>query len=213
MARNIVQDRGEELVNSATHALGAALSVAALVTLILKAAQSGDPWAIVSVSIFGSTMILLYLASSTYHYASSQRMKHIAQIIDHASIYLLIAGTYTPFSLVTLRGGWGWTIFGIVWAAAIAGITMQIRIPGRFRTVMTLLYVAMGWIVVIAIKPLVSTLPFPGLMWLLAGGLSYTGGVYFYLKKRFRFSHGVWHLFVLFGSISHFVAIYFYVLS
>ncbi len=211
MARNIVQDRGEELVNASTHALGAALAISGLIALLLKATAAGDPWSIVSVAVFGSAMVLLYCASTLYHAMASPKVKHICQIIDHASIYLLIAGTYTPFSLVTMRGGWGWTIFGIVWAAAIAGITVQIAFPGRFRTLMTLLYVAMGWIVVIAIEPLIRLMPFPGLMWLMVGGLSYTGGVYFYLKKRFRFSHGVWHLFVLFGSISHFVCIYFYV--
>jgi hemolysin III len=211
MSRDFDQDRGEEIVNGASHALGAALSVAGLVLIVVKAVMAGDPWSIVSVAIFGASMVLLYSASSIYHFTESPGLKLACQRMDHSAIYLLIAGTYTPFSLVTIRGGWGWTIFGIVWAAAIAGIVVQNVFPGRFRTLMTALYVVMGWVVVIAIEPIVRLLPFPGLMWLFAGGLFYTGGVYFYIKKRFRFSHGVWHLFVLAGTVSHYIAIYCYV--
>lgn len=212
MSRSFVQDPGEEKFNALTHALGAGLAIVALVMMILKALEAQDIWSVVSGTLFGSTMILLYMASTLYHAVASPNVKRICQIVDHASIYLLIAGTYTPFTLVTLRGGWGWSIFGVVWAAAVAGISVQIAFPGRFRTLMTMLYVAMGWIVVIALKPLIDTMPLPGLAWLGIGGFFYTAGVAFYIRKWFRFSHGIWHLFVLGGSISHFISIYYYVI-
>jgi hemolysin III len=202
----------EETVNAWTHGLGAVLSLAGLVVLVVMAGRYGDAWHIVSCTIYGVTMVLLFSSSTLYHSCRSERAKHICRIIDHASIYLLIAGTYTPFVLVSLRGGWGWSLFGVVWGLALAGIVFQIFFVSRFRVLQTLIYLAMGWLAVIAFKPLLARVPLPGLIWLLAGGLSYTVGALFYLWKKLPFHHAVWHLFVLAGSVCHYFAILFYVL-
>jgi hemolysin III len=202
----------EETINALTHGLGALLSLGGLIVLVFMASRHGDAWHIVSCSIYGVTLVLLFSSSTLYHSFRSERVKHIFRIVDHASIYLLIAGTYTPFVLVNLRGGWGWSLFGVIWGLALAGIVFQIFFVGRFRVLQTLIYLLMGWLVVIAVKPLLTRVPLPGLLWLLAGGLSYTVGALFYLWKKLPYHHAVWHLFVLAGGICHYFAVLFYVL-
>ncbi len=202
----------EELANSITHAIGVALSLAALVILVVYAAMQGDGWKILSFSIYGSSLVLLYTASTLYHSFSSERAKHYLKILDHAAIYLLIAGTYTPFLLVMIRGTWGWTLFGIIWGLAITGIIFKLFFVHRFRIVSTIIYLLMGWLIIVAFRPLIANVPENGLYWLLAGGLSYSFGVIFYLWERIPYHHAIWHLFVLGGSILHFFAVLFYVL-
>lgn len=201
----------EELANSLTHAIGALLSGAGLVLLVIRSAQHGDAWHVVSTAIFGATLVLLYTASTLYHSFRSERTKQVLQKFDHAAIFLLIAGSYTPFVLVTLRGPWGWSLFGVVWGLAVVGVTMKFWLAGRFRLGSTLIYVAMGWLVLVAIKPLLAALPAGGIKLLLAGGLCYTGGAGFYLWKRLPYHHAVWHLFVLAGSACHWAAVYLHV--
>ena len=202
----------EETVNAWTHGLGALLSLGGLFVLVFMAGRHGDAWHIVSCSIYGATLVLLFASSTLYHSFRNERVKHIFRIVDHASIYLLIAGTYTPFVLVNLRGKWGWSLFGVIWGLALAGIVFQIFFVSRFRIVQTLIYLAMGWLVVVAVKPLFEHVPRQGLLWLLLGGLCYTVGAFFYLWKKLPYHHAVWHLFVLGGSICHYFAILFYVL-
>ena len=201
----------EELANSLTHGLGAGLSGAGLVLLVIRSAQHGDAWHVVSTAIFGATLVLLYTASTLYHSFRSERTKQVLQKFDHAAIFLLIAGSYTPFVLVTLRGPWGWSLFGVVWGLAVVGVTMKFWLAGRFRLGSTLIYLAMGWLVLVAIKPLLAALPAGGIKLLLAGGLCYTGGAGFYLWKRLPYHHAVWHLFVLAGSACHWAAVYLHV--
>ena len=203
---------GEELAHSITHGIGAALSIAGLVLLVTLAAIRGDAWHVVSCSIFGATLVFLYTASTLYHSITHPGAKRVLRVFDHAAIFLLIAGTYTPFTLVTLRGGWGWTLFIIVWGLALVGIIYKITAKNRFRFLSVLLYLAMGWLVLIAIEPMVTSMPKPGLVLLLAGGLCYTLGVIFYAWKRLPYGHAVWHLFVLAGSICHFFAVLLYVI-
>ncbi len=204
--------RKEELINSITHGAGLALSVAGLVVLVTLAALKGTAWHIVGCSVYGATLVLLYSASTLYHSMRSPRLKRFFRIIDHSSIYLLIAGTYTPFTLVNLRGGWGWTLFGLVWGLAALGILFKIFFVGRFPIASTAVYLLMGWLVVIAIKPLLTLVPSGGLLWLLAGGLAYTAGVVFFAWEKMPYNHAVWHVFVLTGSICHYFAVLFYVL-
>lgn len=206
------QTASEELVNVITHAIGAALGIAGLSALVVGAARHGDPWRIVSFSIYGATLIILYLASVIYHGARSPLAKKHLQLFDHIAIYLLIAGTYTPFTLVSMRGPWGWTMFGLIWGLAITGILLKVFFLGRLGIVSTMLYLLMGWIVVIAIKPVMDAVSLRGLLWLVAGGLAYSLGVIFYAWHRLPYAHPIWHLFVLAGSVLHFFAIYFYVL-
>jgi len=202
----------EEHANAITHGIGALLSVAALVLLVTFQALQGDVRGAVCGAIFGATLVLLYSASTIYHSLRSERSKHLLRKLDHASIFLLIAGTYTPFLLVSLRGPWGWSLFGVVWGLCGAGIILKFFLAGRFRMLSTLIYVLTGWLIVIAIKPLMAALP-PGGIWLLgAGGLCYTGGTVFYLWKSLRYHHAIWHLFVLAGSICHFFSVFSYVL-
>ena len=202
----------EEIASSITHGVGVALAVAALVILVVFASIQGNPWKIVSFSIYGASMILLYMASTFYHAFQKPGVKNVFKIFDHASIYILIAGTYTPFTLVTIRGGWGWSIFGIIWGLAITGVVFKVLFIHRFKLVSTLLYVLMGWFIVIAMKKVIANLDTMGLIWLIIGGVSYTGGVFFYLNDKIKFNHAIWHLFVLGGSICHFFAILFHVL-
>jgi len=202
----------EELLNSLTHGAGVLLSVAALVLLIVYSTSYGTASHVVSCTIFGVTLILLYSASTLYHSFRKPQAKSILKIIDHSCIYLLIAGTYTPFLLVTLRGVLGWTMFGVIWFLAISGVLFKIFFVHRFKIVSTIAYVLMGWIMIFAIKPLVDSMPSGGIVWLIAGGLAYTLGVVFYAWKKLPFNHAIWHLFVLAGSICHFFAIVFYVL-
>ena len=206
------QTRGEEIANSILHGIGAGLSVAALSVLVVLASLKGDPWRIVSFSIYGAALVLLYLMSTLYHSLPCPRAKRVFRRLDHAAIYLLIAGTYTPFTLVTMRGTWGWTLFGIVWGMALAGIVFKAFFISRFEVLSTFLYVAMGWCVVVAVKPLLIALPTGALPWIICGGLAYTGGVVFYLWDRKPYFHTVWHLFVMAGSAFHFFSMLFFVL-
>lgn len=202
----------EEIANSISHGIGAGLSIAALSILVAMAGLYGDAWRVVSFSIYGSTLILLYLASTFYHSFTNPTAKWVFHVFDHSAIYLLIAGSYTPYCLVTMRGGWGWSIFGVVWGIAIFGIVFKALFTGRFNVVSTILYVMMGWIIVIAIRPLLVNLPTGGFIWLVLGGACYTAGILFFAWQKLPFSHFIWHLFVLAGSILHFFGILFYVL-
>lgn len=206
------QTRLEEIANSAIHGAGFLLSITGLAIIFINAAFHGKPLHIISGVIYGITLVLLYAASALYHASESPRQKHVFKIIDHSCIYLLIAGTYTPFTLITLQGIWGWALFGIVWILAFLGILFQIFFVYRFKILATLAYIIMGWLVVIAIKPLAHALPAGGMLWLFAGGVAYTGGAVFYLWKSLPFHHAVWHLFVLSGSVCHFFAVMFYVM-
>lgn len=202
-----------ERLNSYTHLLGAVAACAGLAWLVVLAAQQGDAWKVVSFSIYGASLVLLYLLSTLYH-SIRGRAKPVLARLDHSAIYLLIAGTYTPFTLVSLRGAWGWTLFGLVWGLAVFGIVVDaLHARGSRRILPVVLYIVMGWLVVIALKPLLVVLPRAGLLWLLAGGLFYSGGIVFYaLDKRLRHAHGIWHVFVLAGSLCHYLAIFLYVL-
>lgn len=202
---------GEEIANSVTHGIGAGLSVAALVILVVFGARQGDAWRVVSFSIYGSALIALYLASTLYHAFRNPKIKRWMKLLDHSSIYLLIAGTYTPIMLTVMRGGWGWTLFGIIWGLALAGIIFKLRFIGRFKKLSVSIYVAMGWLIVIAVKPMLATVPPGMLMFMLIGGVCYTFGVVFYLWKSLPYHHAVWHLFVLGGSITHFFGILFFI--
>ena len=200
-----------ERFNGISHLMGAVLALAGMVVLIVHAARLADPWKIVSFSLYGTSLFLLYTFSTLYH-SLRHRAKAVFRRLDHLSIYLLIAGTYTPFALVTLRGGWGWSLFGTVWGLAIAGMLLEFLPRRGPRVLPVVIYLLMGWLALMALKPLLQALPLAGFAWLLAGGLCYTLGLIFYgLDKRLKHAHGVWHLFVLAGSVCHYVAIYFYV--
>jgi len=202
---------GEEIAHSITHGLGVVLSVVGLVLLMVRAVRADDPWQIVSFAVFGATMVVLYTSSTLYHALKPPRARRVFKILDHGAIYLLIAGSYTPFLLVSLRGPWGWSMFGVVWGLAIGGIVFKVWFAGRFKLVSTLIYLGMGWLCAVATKPLLHSVPGPGLLWLLAGGLFYSGGTVFYLWRGMKYHHAVWHLFVLAGTCCHFWAIYEYV--
>jgi hemolysin III len=202
----------EENFNIFSHAAGLSLSVAALVLMVIRASLYGNAWHVVSVSIFGASLICLYTASTFYHSAKKPVIRARLRIIDHASIYILIAGTYTPFTLITLNGSVGWVIFTISWSLALSGIILKLFFTGRFNLVSTLMYVFMGWIIVFAVKPLIDNLSSEGLFWLVAGGLAYTVGASLYSIRKIKFNHAIFHLFVLLGSACHFVSVYFYVL-
>ncbi|HEX2010745.1 MAG TPA: hemolysin III family protein [Roseateles sp.] len=206
-----VQTLGEEVANAISHGLGFLLAVASLPILTWQAARLGSTLNVVAVSVFSATMIVLYLVSMLYHAVPQGRAKLWLNRLDHAAIYLFIAGSYTPFALGVLRGGWGWTLFGLVWAIAAVGVTAKLFNRLRHPLWSTGLYVAMGWLVVIAIEPLVTRVASAGLAWLVAGGLAYTlGAVVFLLDNRIRYAHFVWHLFVLAGSTCHFFAALWY---
>jgi hemolysin III len=202
----------EELANSITHGIGLVLSVAGFAVLLVFAILRGGALQIASCAVYGSTLVCVYAASTLYHALPSPRMKRALKIFDHCAIYLLIAGTYTPFTLVTLRGGWGWSLFAIVWALAMAGIVFKVWFIDHFPILSTVLYLAMGWIAVVAIKPLLSSIPAHGLYWLVAGGALYSIGVAFFAARRLRFGHAIWHVFVIAGSACHYVAVLFYVI-
>lgn len=202
----------EERINIASHALGFVLSIAALVLLVVHASQHGNAWHIVSFSIFGSSLIILYAASTVYHSAKKPLTRSRLRVVDHASIYVLIAGTYTPFTLITLNGTVGWTIFGVSWGLALSGIILKLFFTGKYKVLSTLMYVFMGWMIVFAIKPLINNLSADGLFWLVAGGVAYTVGAILYAIKKIKFNHAIFHVFVLIGSFCHFVSVYFYVL-
>ena len=201
----------DEKFNSISHLIGAVLALAGLAVLVVFASLKGDPWKIVSFSIYGTTLFALYLFSTLYH-SFQGKTKDLFQKIDHTAIYLLIAGTYTPFTLASMRGAWGWTIFGIVWGLAIAGIIQELALKTNHRILSVVIYLVMGWVIVIAIRPLMKVLPVWGMAWLVAGGLFYSIGVIFYvLDKRVNHGHGIFHVFVLAGSISHYIAVLWYV--
>lgn len=200
---------GEELANSISHGIGFLLGIACLVILVVFSALRHSAWEVVSCSIYGTTFILLYLASTLYHAVTNPKAKRILKVFDHSAIYLLIAGTYTPYMLVPLRGTLGWSIFGVIWGCAIAGIVLKAFFTGRFKIISTLTYLAMGWLVVGTIKPLLNELGASGVIWLGAGGLCYTLGIGFYAWKSQKWTHAIWHLFVLAGSLCHFFGILF----
>lgn len=201
----------EEILNSVTHGAGALISIAGLTLLIVFSSIYGQTTHIVSCTIYGTTLVLLYTASTLYHGFQKPNIKHVFKILDHSCIYILIAGTYTPFMLVTVRGALGWTIFSIVWGLTILGIVFKAFFVNRFKIVSTIAYILMGWLVILAIKPLFHALPGGGIFWLISGGLAYTIGTIFYAWKKLPFNHTIWHLFVLTGSVCHFLAIMFYV--
>jgi hemolysin III len=199
---------GEEIANSLTHGLGLALSIAGLTVLVTFAALRGDAWTVTGCAVFGASLVLLYAASTLYHSLRSRYWRRVLRVFDHAAIFLLIAGTYTPFTLVNLRGPWGWSMFGVVWGLAAAGIMLKLFFTGRFPVVSTLIYLFMGWLVLVALKPMFGTLPLSGLALLFAGGAAYSAGVAFYLWRRLPYHHALWHLFVLTGSVFHFFAVF-----
>ncbi len=201
----------EETANSISHGIGLALSLIGLPTLIVFACLRGTASHIVSCSIYGSTLVLMYAASTLYHGFQTPRLKRIFRIFDHISIYLLIAGTYTPFTLVTLWPSYGRALFGLVWGMALAGIVLTVFFVGRFQVISTVAYLVMGWVAVVAVKPVLATIPPNGILWIVAGGLAYTLGVVFFVWQRLPYSHTIWHVFVLVGSICHYFAVMFYV--
>ena len=202
----------EERINVTTHAAGLGLSIVALVLLITRAIRLGDIWLLVGFSIFGVSLCVLYTASTFYHNAKKPELRSKLRIFDHASIYVLIAGTYTPYTIVTLHGLTGWVIFGISWGLAISGIILKLFFTGKYDFISTLMYIFMGWIIIFAIKPMSINLSSGGIFWLIAGGLSYTLGAVIYSIKKIKFNHAIFHIFVLIGSGCHFLSIFLYVL-
>lgn len=202
------QSPGEEIANSVSHGIGLLAALAGIPHLIVEAARHGDGGYVAGTSIFATTIVLLYLASTLYHALPKGKAKRVFRIIEHSAIFLLIAGTYTPFTLGVLRGAWGWTLFGIVWSLALAGVTLKAAGRASHPIFSTGLYLLMGWVIVIAIDPLVTRVPTPGVLWLLAGGLFYTIGVVFFATDwRLRYGHFVWHLFVMAGTACHYMAV------
>jgi hemolysin III len=202
----------EEIAHSATHGLGIVLSIAGLIAMVAVSERSGDVRHIVASVVYGMTLILLYLSSTLYHSVPSPSAKRVLKVLDHSAIYLLIAGTYTPFTLISLRGAWGWTLFGLIWGMALLGITLKVAAISRFRWLSIVLYLGMGWLVLVALKPLIEAVSPAGMRLLFFGGVSYTFGVLFYIWRRLPYHHAVWHLFVLAGSVFHFFAVLLYVL-
>ncbi|MFW5707872.1 MAG: PAQR family membrane homeostasis protein TrhA [Bacteroidota bacterium] len=203
------QSATEELANALSHGIGALLAIGGLTMLVFNAILLGNAWYIASFTIYGVTLVLLYVSSTLYHSFAHTKWKSVFRIIDHSSIFLLIAGTYTPFTLTVMRGPWGWTIFAMVWGIALSGIIIKILLINRLKYLSLGLYIAMGWLIVVAVKPLIEKVETISLVFLLIGGLLYTSGTIFYARKRLRFGHTIWHMFVLSGSISHFFAVYF----
>jgi len=205
-----LQTLGEEIANSVSHGLGLALAIAATPVLVIAAMRAGSAWNMVGVSVFASSMMLLYLASTFYHALPSNKAKQVFRVLDHGAIFLLIAGTYTPFTLGVMRGPWGWTLFGLVWALALFGLTTKAVIGAHHRWLSVPLYLAMGWLALIAAPQILMRIPLSGLIWLLAGGISYTAGVAFFAAPRLRYSHLMWHIFVIAGTVCHFFAVLWY---
>ena len=201
----------EEKLNIYSHVIGLVLSIAALVLLVIRATHHGDAFYIVSFSVFGTSLIILYAASVIYHSTQEPGSRSKLRVVDHAAIFILIAGSYTPYTLVTLNGQTGWILFGIAWSIALSGIILKLFFTGKYKLLSTLMYLAMGWMVIFAIKPLINNLSTEGLFWLVAGGLAYTIGAVLYSIKKIKFNHAIFHIFVLLGSFCHFVSVYFYV--
>ena len=202
----------EERLNVLSHALGLLLSVVGLVLLIVKAASLGTPLHVVSFAIFGASLVILYAASTIYHSTDDPSRRTKLRTVDHAAIYILIAGTYTPFTLAVLSGTVGWTLFGVSWGMAVTGIVLKLFYTGRFNILSTSMYVFMGWVIVFAVKPLMAALPEEGIFWLFAGGIAYTVGAISYSIKKIPFGHAVFHFFVLAGSACHFISVYWHIL-
>jgi hemolysin III len=198
---------GEEIFNSITHGIGTLLSIAALVTLVMFAMKKGDTWHLISYSIYGSSLVLLYLCSTLYHSFTKEKLKNLFARFDHAAIFILIAGTYTPFLLTVMRGTFGWVLFYIIWGIALFGIIIRSIYLTRFRKLMVALYLGMGWLFVVAAGPMFKNLPLISTVFLVAGGLFYSVGVIFYMWRNLKYAHGIWHLFVLAGSAMHFFAV------
>jgi hemolysin III len=205
-----MQTRREEAANALTHGVGLVASLAALPVLVVVAATRHDPWQVVGGAVFGATLVALYAASTLYHAVAHAGTKHRLRLVDHCAIYLLIAGTYTPFTLGVLRGAWGWALFGLIWVLAVSGIAAKTLGGFRYPRLSSLAYLAMGWTCLVAIGPILSRVPVEGIAWLVAGGLLYSVGIIFYATTRFRYAHTVWHLFVLGGSGCHFLAVLWY---
>lgn len=206
--RGRAQTRGEEVANAVTHGLGLLASIVAVPVLAIAAARRGGGWQTLGAVVFGVTLVLLYLASMLYHAVPHARAKGILRVLDHSAIYLLIAGTYTPFMLGALRGPWGWSLLGTIWALAVLGIGSKLMLGFRFPRLSTVVYLGMGWLVVVALHPFVTRVSTAGLLWIAAGGLFYTGGVVFYVRDHsMKYAHALWHLCVLGGSVCHFVAV------
>ena len=202
-----VESIREEIASALTHGLGAVFALAGSAVLITLAAINGDGWQLFSSIVFGVALLLLYTASTLYHAIQHPVAKGRLKVFDHCAIYVLIAGTYTPFMLIGLRGPWGWSMFAAIWTLALAGVVFKLFYTGRFKALSTGIYIAMGWLIVVAIKPMLAAIDLWTLGWLLAGGLSYTLGTYFYHRESIRYSHAIWHLFVIGGSVCHFVAV------
>jgi hemolysin III len=201
---------GEEIANSISHAAGLVLAIAATPILIAAAIRYGNAWNTVGVSVFAGSMISLYLASTLYHAVTHDKAKRFFRVLDHGAIFILIAGTYTPFTLGVMRGPWGWTLFGLVWGLAVIGLVKKALFGARYVWVSVALYLVMGWLVVIAAPQVLQRVPLTGLAWLLAGGIAYTGGVGFFAAHRVRYAHFAWHLFVIAGTVCHFFAVLWY---
>jgi hemolysin III len=207
ISQNRPQSLGEEIANSVSHGLGLLAAFAAFPVLVVVAARRGDIAGIVAASVFATTIVLLYLASTVFHALPACRAKRVFQILDHSAIYLLIAGTYTPFTLGVLRGAWGWTLFGLVWGLAAIGTVLKCLGGVRYTTVSTWAYLAMGWLVLVAADKAWALVPKWGIFWLVAGGIAYTAGAVFFMAERIRYFHFVWHLFVVAGTACHFIAV------
>jgi len=203
---------GEEIAHAVTHGLGLLLSVAACSVLVVLASQRGNAWHITGVAVFGATLIVLYAASTLYHAITHKKAKRVFQFLDYSAIYLLIAGTYTPFTLVTLRGGWGWSMFGVAWGLAITGAIVEVATRRRYKWISMGFYLGMGWLMLVAIKPLYAALDTRGMVFLAIGGAAYTGGAALYALGKFRYHHAIWHVLVLIGSFCHFLAVYYSVI-
>lgn len=205
------QSRGEEIANSISHGIGLVAALVATPFLVLQAVRRGDTGFIVGASVFAATMVLLYLASTLYHALPIGKAKRVFRVIEHSAIFLLIAGTYTPFTLGVLRGAWGWTLLGLVWGLAVAGVALKTFNRMSHPIISTSLYLLMGWLILIAVNPLYARVPASGLLWLVAGGVAYTAGVAFFAAdSRLRYSHFIWHLFVMAGTACHYFAVFWY---
>ncbi|WP_096201565.1 PAQR family membrane homeostasis protein TrhA [Bacillus sp. FJAT-45350] len=212
MANTHTFSKGEEIANAITHGIGALLSIAALVILIVFSSLYGNPWHVVSFTLFGVTMVLLYTSSTFVHAFPEGKAKDVFEILDHSSIYFFIAGTYTPFLFIAVKGWLGWTLFGIVWGVAIAGTVFKCFFVKKYLIISTLGYVFLGWQIVFAWNHIVANVPYNGIVLLVVGGVCYTVGAIFYMWRGFRYHHAIWHLFVLGGTITHFFAVLLYLL-
>jgi hemolysin III len=200
----------EEVANSISHGFGLLLAIAFVTVLLSSAIRISGFRFLIGSSVFGGTMVLVYLASTLYHSLTHKRAKHFFRLLDHSAVFLLIAGTYTPFALGILRGAWGWTLLTIIWSLAAIGITMKVIVGTRYSWISIVLYLVMGWLAVVAVKPILELVPLPGILWILAGGIAYTGGLAFFAAPRLRYGHFIWHLFVIVGTTCHFFAVLWY---